>query len=315
MTATEPTLVLGMATYRRPDDVRRILPLLLAQTDSLTGATARVVVVDNDPAASARDVVDSFIAAHSAALSYEHEPRPGIAAARNRAMDAAAGDDLLVFIDDDESPHDGWLQHLFTTWRTYRSAAVAGPVPAHPETPLDEWLVASGVFVPRNLPTGTLTKGFGTGNLLLDLNQLRAADLRFDDAYGLSGGSDTKLAHSMRKAGLQIRWCNEAVADEFIPTNRLTHKWAFQRTLRTSNTWSRVHIDLAQGKPATARWMLELTARGVLRAARGGVRWGLGTARRSVADQARGAIDVASGAGLILGVFGGVRVEYARKGA
>nr|WP_284288167.1 glycosyltransferase family A protein [Angustibacter aerolatus] len=77
--------VIAVLTYRRPDDLAQVLPALVVQA-AATAPRARVLVVDNDPDAGAREAVAAFAAD---GVEYAHEPQPGIAAARNRALDAA----------------------------------------------------------------------------------------------------------------------------------------------------------------------------------------------------------------------------------
>ena len=92
------SVVIAVATFRRPDCLARILPPLVEQAGQL-GAAASVLVVDNDPDGGAAHYVLSIA---SPTVRYVHEPRPGIAAARNRALDESAAADVVVFIDDDE---------------------------------------------------------------------------------------------------------------------------------------------------------------------------------------------------------------------
>ena len=80
--------------------------------------------------------------------------------------------------------------------------------------------------------------GAATNNLLLDLAQLRTLGIRFDDRFGLTGGSDTLLTHTLVKRGAQIRWCDDAVMRETVPVERATRRWALRRTFRTGNGWS-----------------------------------------------------------------------------
>ena len=110
------SVVVGVPTYRRPDELATLLPLLLAQADDLPGHRVDVVVVDNDAAASARAVVTG---PGDDRVHYAVQPQPGIAAVRNRILDVATADldaDLVAMIDDDERPEPGWLRALVTTW-------------------------------------------------------------------------------------------------------------------------------------------------------------------------------------------------------
>lgn len=302
-------IVIGMPTYRRPAGLARILPILLEQARALRGAHATVVVVDNDPEAGAREQLADLL---SDDLTYAHEPRPGIAAARNCVLDHALGASALVCVDDDEAPEPGWLQALVDSWLRWECAAVTGPVTSVFEGSADEWVRASGVFTMAVKPTGATVPGADSGNLLLDLSVLRRHQVRFDEQFGLSGGSDTMLAHTLRSSGETIRWCQQALVAEYIPELRSQRGWVLARTVRTSNTWSRMRLVLAGQDGSVLRTRLELTARGVVRLARGAIAVGLARARRQVVAEARGAVDMASGRGLILGAYGVVRYEYRR---
>lgn len=306
---SETRVVVGLATYRRPEGLARILPLLSQQARELDGAQARVVVVDNDPLGGARDQV---LALADSLVTYVHEPRPGIASARNRALDEAHDAEALVFIDDDETPQDGWLQALVDCWKSWGCAVVTGPVHPVADTEVDEWIVASRVFEHVRRPTGSLNAGAGTNNVLYDLTALRRHGARFDEHFGLSGGSDTMLAHLLRSKGEDIRWCAEAVVDDYIPADRATREWVFRRTVRTSNTWARVHLRLASTPVGALRERTELTARGGYRILRGAAGRTVGRATGDIRRHARATVDIASGIGLIMGANGMVRYEYRR---
>jgi glycosyltransferase involved in cell wall biosynthesis len=297
-----------MATYRRPDHVRRIVPLLVEQAASVP-FDVRVVVVDNDPDASAEPLLAEW---ESAGVEYFHEPRPGIAAARNRALTAAGDDDVIVFIDDDEEPAAEWLATLVDAWRRWQCAAVAGPVQARFEGHPDPWVLVCGVFDRVVRPTGMFLPGAASSNLLLDLRRLRALKLGFDDRFGLSGGSDTMLTHQLIALGEQIRWCDEALVYDHIPAGRSTRSWAMRRIQRTSNTWTRVRLATAEGSKPLWRLRAELTLRGGYRFGRGVVRSLRGVLTSRLELRARGRCDMMSGIGIVNGAFGGVHSEYLR---
>ena len=193
-------VVIAVLTYRRPAELAALLPELTRQ--ALGRPAVRVLVIDNDPAASGASVVSSL---KSDAVRYVHEPRPGIAAARNRALDEATSYDLLIFIDDDEWPNPTWLESMLEVHDRTASAAVVGPVISEYAAEPDPWIKAGRFFDRRRLPSGTLIDVAATNNLLLDLRQVRAFGLRFDEAFGLSGGSDTLFTRELHQPRRQAR--------------------------------------------------------------------------------------------------------------
>ncbi len=237
-----------MLTYQRPATLAALLPELARQA-RLQGPLARVIVVDNDPAGGAEEVVRSLGLAE---VSYVHEPRPGIAAGRNAALRAAADLDILVFIDDDETPEQGWLAALLVTHDRLGGAAITGPVLRTLECEPAPWIRAARVFDRRRFPTGTPVEAAGTGNLLISLEHVRRHDLTFDDELGLAGGSDHLFTKQLRRTGGAIYWCDEAVVHEFVPRDRLTGAWTLRRGYRSGSTSVRVDLMLA-GSAAARR--------------------------------------------------------------
>ncbi|MFT4228695.1 MAG: glycosyltransferase family 2 protein [Microbacterium sp.] len=290
------SVVVSLATFRRPAELRAILPALIAQVED-AGYPARIVVVDNDPAGGAREVVDAL--ASSELLTYLHEPRPGISAARNAALDNARGDDAIVFIDDDEMPEDGWLDALVSYWLAERPTAVAGPVRSiFSGDPPDPWVASSGVFSRRRLATGTVIRGAATNNLLVDLGFLREHGLAFDDHLGLVGGSDTLLTYQITTAGGVIHWCDEAEVSEVVPASRLTRRWVVRRATRTGASWAHATLEVAtpRQRPRVAAKMLATAA---VRLPQGLVTYAFGTITRRPALAARGMIRAASHVGAV----------------
>lgn len=310
-------VVIAVLTYKRPADLATVLPMLVAQaTDAADLAGVRVLVVDNDPAGSARSTVEAFAAdapgAGDTKVEYRNETTPGIAAARNAALAAAAADDVLVFIDDDERPTGRWLVELLTTYRTYGSAAVAGPVISEYEIEPDAWIAAGDFFRRRRLPTGTVLEVAATNNLLLDMQVIRRLRLEFDVDLGLTGGSDTLFTRKIRDAGATLTWCDEAIVIDVVPASRLTRSWVLRRALRSGNSWSLTSLMLADGRVARWRQRAELTARGSVRLAGGSAQIVAGLATRSLRRRAHGQRTLARGAGMAAGAWGYVYREYRR---
>jgi succinoglycan biosynthesis protein ExoM len=306
--SAERSVVIAMLTYRRLDQLGEAIRAVLAQTDAVQ-PTAVLMVVDNDPAANAKDVVADFT---GRGVQYLHEPTPGIAAARNRALQAAPDDAWLVFIDDDERPHPEWLTRLVAAQRRYGGAAMVGPVVSEYETDPDPWIVAGKFFTRRRLPTGTALTAAATNNILLDLTVVNRLGLRFDEAFGQSGGSDTLFTRRLARAGHRMLWCDEAIVADIVPNSRLTRRWVLARAFRSGNSWTRTSLALATGPWERCRVRIQLAATGSIRIGGGALRVLLGLITRRTALLAGGHKTLRRGAGMVAGITGYTYSEYRR---
>lgn len=295
-----------MLTYRRPEGLADAISMLRTQLDQVPGA--RLLVVDNDEQPSAASAV-AEAAGGDVRVRYVHEPTPGIAAARNRALDEVGPEAVVVFIDDDEQPSESWLPTLLACQKETGAAAVVGPVLSRVDGDLDPWIAAGGFFVRLRHPTGTVVTTAATNNLLLDMRQV--GRLRFDLGFGLSGGSDTVFTRTLSARGGRIVWCDEAPVHDLVPAGRATREWVRARAARIGNSDSRAQVYLA---PANLRPIARLraTARSLVRVFGGAARLILGRLTGSQTHHARGTRTLLRGVGMLRGAWGSYVTEYAR---
>ncbi|MDO4243472.1 MAG: glycosyltransferase [Actinomyces sp.] len=313
-TGALPRLTVAVLTFRRNVYLAELLPTLIDQARSCGGVErARVLVVDNDPGAGAAQTIEAARPADGPGLLLGvHEPEPGIVAGRNRALEECAEEDLLVFIDDDEIPQDGWLGALVEAWGDGGCAAVTGPTPPRFELAPDAWVSASGAFDSWRAQDGAAVTSADTGNLLLDLAVVRRLGLRFDPRYGLTGGEDSLFTRQLTRAGGVIRFAGRAVVTKRVPPSRATRRWVLQRAYRSGSSWARVRIDTAPGARLPLR--LAYAAKGAAKAGVDGLRAVAAGARGDVGARALHEVSSRGGLGMVVGAFD-VRVrEYGRTG-
>lgn len=304
-----PSVTIAVLTFKRPEDISEALPQLVDQVDRYSGE-GHVLVIDNDPEASASDIVS---AVRDDRVRYVVERTPGIAAARNRAL-AETSTDLIVFIDDDERPSPDWLKHLLAQYHQHPGAlGIFGLVESTFSAEPDPWLAAGKFFERRKPPTGTSLDVVATNNLLLNMARLRELELSFDEAYGISGGSDTMFSRQARQRGGTFYFCAEALVHDVVPVDRATRTWVLKRAHRSGNSWSRTQMDVTPAGPRRLLNRLTLTAQGIARIGFGIARGAFGLVTRNIAQQANGARNIYRGAGLVSGAWGHTHVEYARK--
>jgi glycosyltransferase involved in cell wall biosynthesis len=210
----------ALCTRNRPDELRRALLSLSAQTDRDFG----VVVVDNAPdQPTTRDVVAELALPE---CRYLEEAQPGLSRARNAAL-AAVSTPLVAWMDDDETADPTWIERLRQGFgHPCQPAAVCGlMLPAELETEAQVRFEQYGGFnkgrgfVPEvlSVATGSVRSpmyplpGFGAGgNMAFRTDSLRQVG-GFDPNLGAGtpthGGEETRaLALVLRAGGSVLHW-------------------------------------------------------------------------------------------------------------
>jgi len=227
-----------ICTFKRPELLRQLLEALeRQQTEDLF--TFSVVVADNDPAQSARQVVDLFLSTARIQVTYCFETEPNIALARNKALANAAGE-FIAFIDDDEFPVDDWLCNLFKTLLSHGVEGVLGPVKPYfqPEPP--RWVIDGKFFERPTYPTGyklnyTETR---TGNVLFARKILDGLDVPFSPQFN-TAGEDVDFFRRMMKKGYKFIWCEQGFVFEVVPADRCSRSYLLKRALLRGSNFSK----------------------------------------------------------------------------
>ena len=204
-----PAATVAICTRERPDDLARALGAATA----LRPSPAHILVVDNNPASSrTQEVVAGF-----ANVRYLREDRPGLDAARNRAL-AEADDPIVAFTDDDAVPEPAWLGYLLQPFEDPRVLCTSGLTLAFElETPAQEWFERYSPFgrgFDRQVFDGTRAirsrwREIGAGvNMALRRNIVEVVG-RFDEALDAGtrtkSGGDHEMFGRILAAGYRIR--------------------------------------------------------------------------------------------------------------
>lgn len=243
-----------------------MLERLLSSLDGLTFATSirpeiEVVVVDNDADRSALDCVRRRTAVAAWPMRYVHEPRTGIAQARNAALAFCEGrHDFVAFVDDDEVVEPRWLDQLLATQAETRADAVAGPVVAEFDAGVSAWIARGRFFTRPRRATGEEIHAAGTGNVLIGMAAVGRLGLRFDERFGLSGGEDTHFFMRARRAGFRIVWADAARVRERVPASRANAAWLLRRAFREGNVFVACERDVLRSPWVNALRVLKAAA-------------------------------------------------------
>ena len=251
-----PAVSIVIPTQRRPGGLAVAMASALAQS-GVDPTTVELVVADNDQVPSARAAVEAAATAAPFPVLYVHEPAPGVANVRNRALSVARGA-LIAFLDDDQDAPAGWLAGLLAVQAAARADVVFGPV--HARAP--EGVVTHRAYFERffsrldDSAEGLIDHFYGCGNSLI-----RRAALPSEQPFAVErntiGGEDDLLFGTLQATGARFAWAPRAwVWEDPIPA-RLTLGYTLARAFGygqgpTEHCWSSTPRDL----PGVIKWML-----------------------------------------------------------
>jgi succinoglycan biosynthesis protein ExoM len=270
--------IIGVCTSMRPGMLTHCLGGIAAQIVP-PGVEIHVVVVDNEPAPNNRRIVQALRAHFAFPLHYVHEPRRGIAKARNgvlrqgRALDAH----WLAMTDDDCWVSPAWLAGLLEAARHHNVDVVYGR--RELLFPVDGtfWALPE----PTNQADGQTLPYAATHNVLMDGWLIRdggrngaRGGLAFDER--LAHGEDTDFFHRATQRGARIVYAREPVVFETVSPERATLGYQTRRAYHYAASRSYFHrrhngLGRAMEKLA-ARWLFQ-TPVAVLRLASAPLVW------------------------------------------
>ena len=235
----KPTLVtILIATYRRPEMLRDAV-LSLRGVIVPDGVSLEVVVVDNDPAGSARAVAEEAAAAcrDIFAVRYVHETRTGLSYARNRGVEESHGD-FIALLDDDVYVSPGWLTAVLDCFERSGAAVVGGRVLTHWEGEPEPAVRASQFWLldTDHGESDTELRGSAlpAGGNVAFRREAFAGGMRFSTDLGRVGpvllsGEDSELFLRMRMRGGKVWHCGGMAVAHRTSGERLTSAYLVRR--------------------------------------------------------------------------------------
>lgn len=261
-------------TQRRLAGLTVAVSSVLAQ-QGVDFAQLEIVVVDNDQVASARATIEALAADAACPVHYVHEPRAGVANARNAGMAKASGD-LIAFLDDDEEAPAGWLAALLSAQVRYDADVVFGPVRARAPDSVAEHRDYLERFFSRLGPAeaGVIDHYYGCGDSLLRRAALPDSVSPFASERNQIGGEDDMLFGQMRASGATFAWEPAAWVWEDPVPDRLTLDYTIARAFAYGQGPS-AHCAASSppDRVGVARWMAIGVAQAAVFGAVAGLKW------------------------------------------
>jgi len=245
-----PAVSIIIPTFRRPARAVEAARSALAQADA---AAFEVVLVDNDPDGSA---LVPLRALDDPRVVILHEPRAGVANARNAGLRVAKGE-LIAFLDDDEIAPPRWLAELMRVQAAEKADVVFGPVLTRLAEPPRDHRAYFEEFFARDPghAEGRIEQFYGCGCSLIRRAALPRAE-PFSVERNETGGEDDLLFQAMDAAGGRFAWAPGAHVWEMPESSRVTLAYTLKRAFAygqgpATQAWSGPKRDI----PVIGFWM------------------------------------------------------------
>ena len=237
------SLTVCICTFRRPSVLRAIASVAAQRLPD--GDNFRLMVIDNDDTPAAKALIDEYCAAKAVALDYHHVPGRNISIARNAALEKADSR-WLAFMDDDEYASSEWLLGLISS--RDGAAAVFGPCQAIYSQGTARWIRDGDYHSNRIVDEQrTMLTGY-TSNVLIDMDVVRRHNLRFDPAFGRTGGEDTIFFYALHAKGGVLHYARNAIVYEDVAQARIGFRWIATRKYRSGQVYAKLFHDFDRSK-------------------------------------------------------------------
>lgn len=233
-------ITVAICTYNRDRFIVACLQALARQT--LPPHRFEVLIIDNASTDLTATYATQFIQAHpDLPFRYLYEPSKGLAHARNRGIQEAAGE-VILYIDDDAEAQPDLLAVYAHFFDNHPQAAGAGGriLPAFTEAPrpawisrwLDGYLARMDPGGSTRLFAGRMKYPFGCNMAYRKQWLLKVGMFPVQLAFR---GDDKHIYHAVKKLNPNIYFVAEAVVHHNIPANRLQYAYFKTLFLKTGN--------------------------------------------------------------------------------
>jgi glucosyl-dolichyl phosphate glucuronosyltransferase len=231
----------AVITYNRSRFLKETLVDLVRQ--DYPAGHWEILVIDNNSTDDTAAVVAAF-ASQNPAPRHVIETEQGLDHGRNRAIEEARGE-LLVLIDDDVLMGPDWLNQLtapFSPQDSGRIGVVGGEViPIFPDG-LPDWLRGAHRPLAFRADAGPLPPGQSPMGANFAFPRSVFARLgKFNTALdrqgsALFGGGDTEMIRRIRAAGLEVWFVPAARVQHQMPASRLTLRYALRHAFDSARS-------------------------------------------------------------------------------
>lgn len=230
-------ITFAVCTYNRSSRLSHLLKVMSSQQSVVN---FEILVVDNNSTDATQEVVLEKIKTTAyPPIRLVKEASQGIVFARNRAIEESVDSDYLIFIDDDELPHPGYLQAAIDSFSKTCADVVGGRINVNfgtntrPKWLSDDLLksLASLNYGDKPFFITDKTKPLWTSNIAYRTVVFKEG-LRFDknynrEGYDVGGGEDEILFRNLIDSGKAVMYQPQMVTDHFVEPWRLKRRYFY----------------------------------------------------------------------------------------
>lgn len=241
-------------TIRRLDSLSNALSSVMALKDH--SQIEQLVAVDNDPLGSAKLQVEALAENAPFPVLWVHEPRPGVANARNAGV-AVATAPFIAFLDDDETASSQWLTELLRVQSATNADVVFGPIAGIAPDASNDIRPFIEDFFSRIGPDedGLIERTYGCGNSLFKRSSTLNDEAPFDQATNETGGEDDLLFAALKTKHCSFAWAANAWVTEHVPSKRANMDYVLKRAFAYGQGPSQSAAEQGHWL-GVVRWML-----------------------------------------------------------
>lgn len=206
-----------VCTHKRPKMLEACLASLAIQIIPADVAP-QIIVIDNESEPNNRAAVEVFALTCLFPVHYVHQPKRGIAVARNTALDKAMAlnADWIAMLDDDETADSHWLAELMSPEYRHVPVLAGRRIIVYPHNRPPFWHTRSKS---RQQTEGETIESAFTHNVRFS-RDLLDAKLRFDENIGFMGGEDGLFFKTARSIGFNAKFTRRSKTYECVHLER-----------------------------------------------------------------------------------------------
>nr|WP_321444672.1 glycosyltransferase [uncultured Cohaesibacter sp.] len=206
-----------------------------------SGVEAEIIIADDSKTGAVGKLIGQ-----RAGCSILQVAAGNVSKARNACLDAATGR-WIIFVDDDEYVAEDWLSEFIAATKRHDAEVILAPVyHNYPESTPAWFRAADPLFDDWHWSDdGRLSEIGRTGNTLVCRAFIETNALRFDPAFGKTGGEDHDFFHRLRDLGGRMVVIDKAKAWEEVPLSRCNAAYMLKRSRIQGTSHARVMLARA----------------------------------------------------------------------